>query len=137
MCGYICILYFSTEEIMSLCHRFVMPTIGEDWRFLAMELFPSIGQADKAINAITYEQRSNDLKDKARRVITRWQQECGLLASFPVLLTALSHIARNDIIHKFNVGKCEFKTYYDNLTPYQNINIFKICKFFHDVDFYV
>ena len=111
--------FFSTEEVMSLCHRFVIPTIGEDWRFLARELFPSISQADKAINTLKYEQRSADLKEKARRVTTRWQQECGQGASFPVLLTALSHIARNDIVHKFNVGKCQIRTYYDNLTSYR------------------
>ena len=93
-----------TEEIDVLCHMFVIPTIGKDWLFLARELFPSINQADKAIHDIAC--GHGNLEEKARCVITRWQHECGQEACKNVLLCALSHMPRNDIIQRLNAGKC-------------------------------
>ena len=86
---------------------FVIPTIGKNWVFLTRELFPSINQADKAVHYIAYVHGS-DVKRTARHAITRWQQECGQEACMNVLITALSHMDRKDILQRLNVGKCQF-----------------------------
>ena len=94
-------------DIDVLCDRCVIPNVSKDWLFLARELFPSINQADKAIHDIAHENRSDNLKEKAWLVITRWQQECGQEACMNVLLSALSHMARKDILQRLNAGKCQ------------------------------
>ena len=94
----------------AICDMFVIPTIGKNWMFLTRELFPSINQADKAIDDIAHEHRS-DVEKKARHSITRWQQECGQEACMNLLITALSHMDRKDILQRLNVGKCQFNLF--------------------------
>ena len=97
---------FVTDDIDVICNRFIIPAVGEDWRFLAREIFPSLDQADNAIHDIAYVCRGANPKEKVKCVITRWQHECAQEASFSVLLCALNHMVRKDIIQKLNVGKC-------------------------------